>query len=226
MMSPHLGHWRPTRQPVDPRSSPTLPFKPQDPHAPATGSHVSLSYFPLLSAGPPCLNHWIPHKPANGSHTPTTAAPTQYLTAPPSCLQAPDPVSPGSAGSWSPALDWQILVLCFKSWISKLNHWTLDLKKPQPRYPDNARPRSWDPIHWITNPLPLTTGFLESLLPQHRGPRSCCFQLPQFPHFKHHSLNSPNHGLQIPSPHLPDPHSSNHILENPMAEERFRRLQL
>uniref|UniRef100_A0A8D2DV66 Mitochondrial adenyl nucleotide antiporter SLC25A23 n=1 Tax=Sciurus vulgaris TaxID=55149 RepID=A0A8D2DV66_SCIVU len=38
--------------------------------------------------------------------------------------------------------------------VSKLSHWILDVKKPQPPDPDSAMPRSWGPHHWIQIPSP------------------------------------------------------------------------
>ncbi|XP_020934775.1 calcium-binding mitochondrial carrier protein SCaMC-3 isoform X2 [Sus scrofa] len=51
---------------------------------------------------------------------------------------------------------------CFKPCTSKLSHWILDFKKPQPPDPDSAMPRSWGPNHWIPDPLTPTTGSLNS----------------------------------------------------------------
>ncbi|XP_053075981.1 calcium-binding mitochondrial carrier protein SCaMC-3 isoform X3 [Acinonyx jubatus] len=80
------------------------------------------------------------------------------VTSRPQLPQAPDPAS----GPRSPNPLADPRSPCFQPWISKLGHWILDIKKPQPLDPDNAMPRSRGPSHWIPDPLTPATGFPNS----------------------------------------------------------------
>nr|XP_020031748.1 calcium-binding mitochondrial carrier protein SCaMC-3 isoform X1 [Castor canadensis] len=67
---------------------------------------------------------------------------------------------------------------CLAPGLSKLSHWILDIKKPQPLDPDGAMPGSWGPatgshlpyywipgftyLDWVPGPSALTAGFLHT----------------------------------------------------------------
>uniref|UniRef100_A0A7N5JL84 Solute carrier family 25 member 23 n=2 Tax=Ailuropoda melanoleuca TaxID=9646 RepID=A0A7N5JL84_AILME len=82
---------------------------------------------------------------------------------------------------------------CFQPWISKLGHWILDIKKPQPPDPDNAMPRSRGPSHWIPDPLTPTTGFLNSFFLT-LSPGSLCFDY-WIPYISTTTPSIPNHWI-------------------------------
>ncbi|XP_036874057.1 mitochondrial adenyl nucleotide antiporter SLC25A23 isoform X2 [Manis javanica] len=91
----------------------------------------------------------------------------------------------------------------FKPWISKLDHWILDINKLDP---DNAMPRSQGPKQWIPDPLTPKPGFLNSFTLTF-GPGSLCldYRTPTFQPLHSQSLTI---GSQTPKPPMLAPQST------------------
>lgn len=207
-------------QPMDPRCP---PLKPQNPHTSSTGSCIPhprywVPCFPVsplpyththwvldlhvLTTGSPTTQLMNPETPTIGAHIPISIYPApSSLRHQIQCLHtALDPRSPTPPADPRPP--------CFNPWISKLGHWILDIKKPQPPAPDSAMPRPWGPHYWIPDPLIPATGFLNSFTST-LGPRSLFFicQIPTF---------QPLH-LQPPTHQIPDPQALTHWILAPKA---------
>lgn len=156
----------------------------------------------VLTTGSPTTQLMNPETPTIGAHIPISIYPApSSLRHQIQCLHtALDPRSPTPPADPRPP--------CFNPWISKLGHWILDIKKPQPPAPDSAMPRPWGPHYWIPDPLIPATGFLNSFTST-LGPRSLFFicQIPTF---------QPLH-LQPPTHQIPDPQALTHWILAPKA---------